>query len=1390
MTARRQMSPCLFGLLLGVLAGAACGGVPERFEIASEPIETPHVKWAKPLPGGPLRVLCFVPIPSQRDVVELAQRLDIDYELVAFPYPVMDADMAGAFHERLAGSAFDAILLSKVPLATLPEKTQELLVAKVREGTGLLNVHSTATLTTGEILNLSGDGGLLETALPLDLLPEGARPEVSVGRRGRGRCVQLTYPGGVTCFTPVVDFKDVDYRDWETYYQLLCRAVLWAAGRAPGVEILSVWPCATTCRQPADSWRIADLVTTRRPRLERAAGTWQFESIEERRALDTWRGYGATFAQQDGKLNITESNVRGQAGFAAGTFDIDLGRTPIVEVGVAEASRWSLFVPDVHFERAVATLQEETAETGAKRFDLREVQGLGGLRGQTSLTLCFATHGEGSSLVLDSLRFLTADGQTPADPSAAPPARESAGVTLRLQSAAAADAAITATYRGPDHYQAVNEHVERVSLEKSKPIERTFPLFDRSSGRPHTVDLVVRDARGRSLGFASAAYQVASPFALESWEAEAAFYRRGDRAVILAGFDNRSAPREVRLETGLYDMHGRLVAAETRTLTIAAGKSVQKVELPTAGSLTTLNRARLSVVDAEGLLGQAEACVYLPEPCPAWDDYLVSTSQFSNQSAYLRPHFSTVARDIGIEGMVIPPRYTTEVLQQAAPIMYWGAAEVRAFGYNFHGEETSTARRPCLSDPETRKKISEAYQKLGQELKPYGPLAIASLEDESELSGARYSNLEVCTSEHCTRRYRQWLEAQYKTIASLNAEWGASHGSFGQIEPMNFEEARQRENPAPWVDWRTFMEHVWLDALLLTRQGVKKHSPEVRMGFSNSFGQMPFSGWDYATLSRHVDMTIEYPTVIHRLTPPKEADAFEADDLPMNIAIRQKLDIRRSFMDDACPAPGWIWYDRTQQGAELKPWWMAFLGAGGCTPWGPTSLGVQSGASRMSFWAFIHPLLAHTRSSRWLADGVGDLTRGVGKIFVDYEKAPPRVAVLYSQPSMHLAWAWSKVERAFYPETDSLYAWYYKSRVNVTRLLREVGLSYRYVDTGQIDSGGLSGYRVLFLPCSLCLSDATLEQIRRFADNGGLVVADIGTGAADVHGKPLGDRRLVGELFGIRRTAVCRKVEPRPVAAAAAAGKLPIPKGLRLAGGDTITTLAAPRPAGADGLPAIVVNELGRGRAIYLNGFLGYNLPSRTWIRDLLDLAGLPSPARITSGGREQMGYESAVFSRGGIRLLGILRLRDEEHPTQVQLAERGHLYDVRSGKYFGLTDAATFDLSQKAAAVLASLPYAVRGIELRVDPQRTAAGGEVALGASVAVGEGDSGDHVLRVEVHDPSGGLSRAYTDNVLAVGGRWQGKVPTAANAQPGAWRVVVRDVISGSRAEAGFVIAEGE
>lgn len=48
------------------------------YGIISNAYETPHVKWARPYAGGAVIALVLAPIWSQRETVELAQRLSLD----------------------------------------------------------------------------------------------------------------------------------------------------------------------------------------------------------------------------------------------------------------------------------------------------------------------------------------------------------------------------------------------------------------------------------------------------------------------------------------------------------------------------------------------------------------------------------------------------------------------------------------------------------------------------------------------------------------------------------------------------------------------------------------------------------------------------------------------------------------------------------------------------------------------------------------------------------------------------------------------------------------------------------------------------------------------------------------------------------------------------------------------------------------------------------------------------------------------------------------------------------------------------------------------------------------------------------------------------------------
>jgi hypothetical protein len=129
-------------------------------------IETPHVKWAKPLPGGPIRLLAVPTVGEGRTLVELAERLSLNLTTVSID-PDWDVNKwtmsfgndYGARAEKgnlsliysyleqelTSPKKFDAILL---PLnhgwTALTPKSLDALKRRVREGCGLVLIRPDA----------------------------------------------------------------------------------------------------------------------------------------------------------------------------------------------------------------------------------------------------------------------------------------------------------------------------------------------------------------------------------------------------------------------------------------------------------------------------------------------------------------------------------------------------------------------------------------------------------------------------------------------------------------------------------------------------------------------------------------------------------------------------------------------------------------------------------------------------------------------------------------------------------------------------------------------------------------------------------------------------------------------------------------------------------------------------------------------------------------------------------------------------------------------------------------------------------------------------------------------------------------------------------------------
>jgi hypothetical protein len=183
-------------LLIALTAGAtlfaqdvamgARTGSGKRFEAPyTLSVETSHVKWAKPLAGGPIRLLAVPSVAEGRTLVELAERLSLDLTTVSIDsdwdvnkWTMSFGDDYGARAEKgdlkliysyleqelTSAKKFDVILL---PLnhgwEQLTPASREALARRVREGCGLVLIRPFAS----ELSPLS----------PLDLKPENGELE-------------------------------------------------------------------------------------------------------------------------------------------------------------------------------------------------------------------------------------------------------------------------------------------------------------------------------------------------------------------------------------------------------------------------------------------------------------------------------------------------------------------------------------------------------------------------------------------------------------------------------------------------------------------------------------------------------------------------------------------------------------------------------------------------------------------------------------------------------------------------------------------------------------------------------------------------------------------------------------------------------------------------------------------------------------------------------------------------------------------------------------------------------------------------------------------------------------------------------------------------------------
>ena len=269
--------------------GKASDSITDFDKVTSD-VATPHTRaWGVPLAGGAIRTLFVAPRFTLRDVSELAQRLELEYEtcpvgechqlgsVIPPAFPLKEDVVRRVLNEKLSGK-YEVLVLGNVDLSILPEATLTSMIQKVNQGTGLVIFNYGMSFPPAFQSFLDG----LTPETPVENKPEektdtstpaseSVKPElpimhgeavirgvgeklspewptglgfVKTYRGGKGRVVLVNFPATRVSHhfmvPPLTEPLRARNEHLETYYSLAARVIRWAAGRDPKCWVTTV----------------------------------------------------------------------------------------------------------------------------------------------------------------------------------------------------------------------------------------------------------------------------------------------------------------------------------------------------------------------------------------------------------------------------------------------------------------------------------------------------------------------------------------------------------------------------------------------------------------------------------------------------------------------------------------------------------------------------------------------------------------------------------------------------------------------------------------------------------------------------------------------------------------------------------------------------------------------------------------------------------------------------------------------------------------------------------------------------------------------------------------------------------------------------------------------
>lgn len=909
---------------------------------------------------------------------------------------------------------------------------------------------------------------------------------------------------------------------------------------------------------------------------------------------------------------------------------------------------------------------------------------------------------------------------------------------------------------------------------------------------PVLADVFYQDREGRILDWATEILPSPQQAQIAALALKSPTIIRGE-PVELAVNLKAARPVMASVEGRLIDAFGRLVSRQIVPVRLRMGSQKILVRLPLPLPLCVHHKAFVRVLVNNKEQDSRWAPVRVPAMGPwlAAQDFVAmpwGPGGFPLATGVLAEQ----TRELGINGeFAVNPYVASE--RGFLTAGYTGS------GWAFREEPHSgDVRRHCLNDPAVIEKYTQEAKEAAAAQAPEGPFAVG-ITDEAFLS---YHNMrqELCFCSHCQKRFRQWLQERYPSLEALNAQWGTNYTSWEQVRGAKTEEIRGQENYGRFVDFRTFMTDVWIEACRRVTYAYHEINPAIPMGHTNTFGANPFNGNDYWKLATQTGFGWgqEYSEAIKPSANKAIFDLWRSFVETPEAKASRRLSLSQAHAPQSLSEDkpffnyGWIGYDRRVVAAHYEPYWLALHNARGVSYYATSAYDPPRGHS----WALVYPTGSFTEYSQAVKEALMDLRGGVGKLLMEFERAQPQIGLLWSHPSMLVAWAESTEEVPGDPperDTSDAYASWFMSAHNFRQHLLELQLDYQYIAAEQIlKSDILKEFPLLIMPFTIAASPELVSRLEEYVRQGGVLLGDFRCLRTDEHGKPDATGALA-RLFGVRRLGAISYEKSQITFQRAAAGIDMSGRQMTVYGKESLALAGATALAAhASGEPAVLLTPQGRGLTIYLNFKLPrYDPLLRMLLGQIVARAGVPRPVRVeaVSGELPPSAWELNTFTRGALKVHAFIRdfrRCEDSDPVIIHFGQKAHIYDIRVRRYRGETDQLHTTLPPGETALFALLPYRVGKMSLRLPRIIKAGSALVGQMQLHSVGAHRLGDHVVHIELLNPQGQRRPCYVFNQLLPDGQGELRMPLALNDPPGQWTVRVRDVLTGTQAEAQFVL----